>query len=193
MFRRLFMLTLGGLAAKTLVAADRAAAASFWSALKAGGYIILIRHAVTEPGIGDPPGFKAGDCTTQRNLSAKGRSDAQVIGQAFKAREIPVRKVLSSRWCRCIDTAQLAFGRVEPAAMLDSVFDRPETVRTEKVNAVLAYAAGGIGPGNLVFVTHAQNIQALTGVSPSPGELVVVALESPKTLKVVGRLEVQGI
>ena len=153
----------------------------------------MIRHAVTDPGVGDPPGFKAGDCTTQRNLSARGRADAKLIGQAFKTRGIPVRQVLSSHWCRCIDTAQLAFERVEPAAMLDSVFNMPEAVRTERANAVLAYVAGGIGPGNLILVTHAQNIQALTGVSPSPGELVVVALESPKALKVVGRLEVPGV
>lgn len=77
--------------------------------------------------------------------------------------------------------------------MLDSVFNLPEALRTEKTDAVLAYLAGDIGPGNLIFVTHAQNIQALTGLSPSPGELVAVSFESPKILKVVGRLQVQGV
>lgn len=186
------MLTLACLTAAPLMAADRAAEQAVWSALKSGGHVALLRHALTDPGIGDPPNFKLGDCGTQRNLSTKGRADAQRIGKAFRDRGIPVEDVLSSRWCRCIDTAQLAFGRVKPAAMLDSIFNDPERRRKEKTQAVFASLAGRKSPGNLILVTHAQNIQALTGVSPSPGELIVVGLTSPDSFQVIGRLEVQG-
>jgi Histidine phosphatase superfamily (branch 1) len=132
MSRRRFILTLACVAAGRLAAADAASEESFWSALKSGGYVVLLRHAVTELGIGDPPNFKLEDCGTQRNLSAKGRADAERIGKAFRARGIPIEDVLSSRWCRCIDTAQLAFERVKPEPMLDSMFNAPESVRKKR-------------------------------------------------------------
>ena len=93
---------------------------AIWSLLQSGRNVILMRHAATVPGIGDPPGFKPGQCSTQRNLSDAGRAQARRIGAAFRQHGVPLGAVLSSSWCRCIDTAQLAFGRVQPAAMLDS-------------------------------------------------------------------------
>lgn len=63
---------------------DANGAQSLWSALKSGGYVILIHHAVTEPGIGDPPNFTIGQCGTQRNLSTEGRADARRIGDAYR-------------------------------------------------------------------------------------------------------------
>jgi hypothetical protein len=95
--RRRFILTLACVAIGPLGAANGASEESFWFALKSGGYVILLRHAVTEPGIGDPPNFKLGDCSTQRNLSAKGRADAERTGKAFRDQGIPVQDVLSSR------------------------------------------------------------------------------------------------
>ena len=192
MSRRTFIATLACLAAGPLAASDPADEKNFWSTLKTGGRVILLRHAQTDPGIGDPANFKLESCGTQRNLSAKGRADAKRISQAFASQNIPVREVLSSRWCRCIDTAQLAFGRVKPAAMLDSMFDDSARARRQMADAVLAFAVGHTGPGNLVLVTHAQNIQALTGISPAPGELIVVALASSDKFKVKGRLSVPG-
>ena len=61
-------------------------AAEPWDAVHQGGVLILMRHAITEPGTGDPPGFRADDCTTQRNLSAQGRAQAQRFGAMFASR-----------------------------------------------------------------------------------------------------------
>lgn len=164
-----------------------------WAALKSGGYIIFIRHAVTGPGIGDPAHFKLGDCSTQRNLSDQGRADARRIGAAFRRNQIPVSEVLSSRWCRCLETAQLAFGSVRPAAMLDSMFVEDAAVKQRKVHSVLSFVSAVVlDTHNLVFVTHAQNIQELTGVSPSSGEIVVTKLDDVSKFQVVGRLPVPG-
>lgn len=170
--------------------AQDAAEETVWSALKSGAHIVLIRHTVTEAGVGDPPGFVLGDCRTQRNLSAQGRADARRIGEAFRRREIPVADVLSSRWCRCLDTARLAFGKATPAAMLDSMFDDSEPQIAEKVRAVHAAVARRPSGGNLVLVTHNRNIQALTGISPSSGEMVVVMPDSAGKFNVIGRLRV---
>ena len=50
------------------------------SGLAKPGRVLMLRHAQA-PGIGDPPGFRIGDCTTQRNLDAGGRAQAARIGQ----------------------------------------------------------------------------------------------------------------
>ena len=163
-----------------------------WAALQAGGKIVFIRHAVTDPGIGDPPGFLLADCRTQRNLSARGRANAERLGAAFRARQVPVHAVLSSRWCRCLDTAKLAFGKADAAPMLDSTFTEAEPGRQLKQRAVFDVAGRHVGPGNLVMVSHAQNIQELTGVSPAAGEVVVAALDGPGRFKVIARLQLPG-
>lgn len=160
---------------------------SVWKALRAGGHVIFIRHAVTEPGIGDPDGFMLDNCRTQRNLSVRGQADARAIGEAFRNRHIPVAEVLSSRWCRCLDTARLAFGEARPAAMLDSIFNAGEPAAAEKTRAVHAYAGQSVARANLVFVTHAQNIQALTGISPAAGEIIITKYQAG-TFRVVDQI-----
>ena len=87
--------------------------------LREGGALIAFRHALA-PGTFDPPGFKPGVCSTQRNLSDEGRAQARRIGEWFGARGLKPARVRSSPWCRCLDTATLAFGRVEPWAALGS-------------------------------------------------------------------------
>lgn len=160
-----------------------------WSALKSGHHVVLIRHAVTEPGSGDPPGFTLGDCATQRNLSDQGRNDARRIGEAFRSRGIPVAQVLSSRWCRCLDTARLAFGSASPTPMLDSMFNDDEQIAKKKIREVHALLAHRPASGNLILVTHNRNILALTGVSPASGEMVVVTPEPVGTLRLIGRID----
>lgn len=162
---------------------------AIWNALKSGGYVVLIRHALTDPGIGDPAEFRLEDCRTQRNLSAQGRADARRIGEAFRSRGIPVSAVLSSRWCRCLDTARIAFGKATPSPMLDSMFNDKKKPEQEKLNEFRAAVANPPENGNLVMVTHQFNIQAFAGVSPNSGEMVVVKPESGQ-LKLMGRLTV---
>lgn len=157
--------------------------------LQSGGYVVLIRHAITEPGIGDPPGFKLGECSTQRNLSAAGREDAKRIGEFFRNNGIPVAEVWTSRWCRCVDTATLAFGTVRQVPTLDSMFRDSETSKATKARELLTAVEKWSGRGNLVLVTHAQNILEMTGVSPSSGEMVVASPEPPNKFRVIGRLD----
>ena len=151
--------------------ADEAAA---WAALRAGGHVALMRHTDAPGGTGDPPGFKIEDCATQRNLSDKGRDDAAQIGTRLKAEGIAFEKILSSPWCRCMDTARLMdLGAVEPAPTFSNVVvlrDQTETL-TEGARTLIA---GWQGAGTLLVVTHGANIRALTGISPTTGEIVVV-------------------
>src|SRR6059058_1594518 len=84
---------------------------ALWALLRGGGQVVLVRHALTDPGVGDPPGFDLDQCSTQRNLSEAGRREAEKLGQVLRAHDVPVAAVLTSPWCRCRETARLAFGR----------------------------------------------------------------------------------
>lgn len=151
------------------------------------GAIVLFRHAQA-PGTGDPAGFKIGDCKTQRNLDAAGRDQARRIGTAFRDRKIEVGKVVSSQWCRCTETAELAFpGKVSVEPAFNSFFETPER-EAEQTKAARAILAGWTGPGVLVVVTHQVNITALTGTVPASGEGIVMRREAGK-LVVAGRLK----
>lgn len=160
---------------------------ALWDLLRAGGQVVVIRHASTEPGTGDPPGFRLGDCATQRNLSASGREEARRIGAAFRERGVPGGRVLSSRWCRCLETARLAFGAVEPWPPLDSFFD-DRSREPEQTRAVRALASERPASGNLILVTHQVNIRALTGIFPAQGEVAVLSPEGDGIFRVAGRL-----
>lgn len=167
--------------------ADEAA----WAALKKPGAIVLFRHALA-PGGGDPPGFKASDCSTQRNLSDEGRQQAQRIGQALRERGVAVQAVWHSAWCRTRDTAQLAFPALQAPALrpepaFNSFFgDRSsEPAQTAAARKLLL---AWRGPGALVVVTHQVNITALTEVFSQSGEGTVLLREGQK-LRVAGRIQ----
>ncbi len=160
-----------------------------WGALKRGGLVVLIRHAVTTPGAGDPPGMRLDDCGTQRNLTEDGRRHARRLGEAFRARGIAVDRVLSSPWCRCLETARLAFGAVEPWPPLGNLFGLPEN-RDAQVREIRALAGERRAGGNLVLISHGSTILALTGVSLDTAEMVVIAPEGDGRFSVTGRLRV---
>ena len=153
---------------------------ALWALLKQGGQVVLIRHAATDPGVGDPPGFSLGDCKTQRNLSAAGRKEAQRLGSAFRARAIPVGRVLSSPWCRCVETAKLAFGGSQTDRALDNLFGRGDN-RERQLAAFRRLVAAAPKEGNLILVTHGSTTLAFTGVSPGTAELVIVTPEGGGT------------
>ncbi|MGH7300230.1 MAG: histidine phosphatase family protein [Candidatus Rokuibacteriota bacterium] len=160
---------------------------TLWALLKAGGQVVLLRHGTTTPGVGDPPGFRLGDCPTQRNLNEAGREESRRIGAAFKARAIPVERVLSSRWCRCLETARLAFGRAEPWEPLNSlVADRAR--EAERSQAFRGLAGQKRVGGNAILVTHGVNIVAFVGVHPAMGEMVIVTPRGDGSFTVAGRL-----
>lgn len=168
------LLTLGVAALSPLQPAR--ADTDVWKLMTAPGHVVLMRHAEA-PGFGDPPGLRIGDCATQRNLDEAGRAQARRIGEALRARGIAFDRVLSSQWCRCRETAELATGR-KPADLpaLNSFFgDR--SVAPERVQAITGYMRTLPKESRVLLVTHHVVIQALTGRNVRSGELVVVRLD----------------
>lgn len=170
-------------AASALTYADDA----LWAQLRAGGLVVFIRHAETDPGVGDPPGFRIDDCKTQRNLSAAGRDQARRLGEALRRERVPIGQVLASEWCRCRDTATLAFGRYETWPALNNLFGRAQNELAQK-QAMLERAGAYRGTDNLFLVTHGSTVVPVAGVSPAQGELVVMKPGGAGRLELVGRL-----
>ncbi len=144
-----------------------------WAALAKGGHVALVRHGNAPPGYGgDPPGFKIDDCKTQRNLDERGRGEARALGEAFRNHGVRVDRILSSPWCRCLDTARLmAVGPVETSWALVPDMKPNISVRLDELKAIVA---AWRGPGTLVLVTHALTVRTLLGFLPVQGETVVL-------------------
>lgn len=158
-----------------------------WALLKDGGVVVLMRHAITTPGVGDPPGMMVDKCNTQRNLTEEGRRHAKLIGEAWRAHGVQPDKVLSSPMCRCLETARLAFGRVDDAQPVNNARHEPEMPRqVREMRAVASEKRRGI----VVLVSHGTTIAAVTGVSTEPGEMVIVSPRGEGQFAVKGRLAV---
>ena len=173
-YRRLFglglmflmLMPVSGLSADTPQEPVRAALA------QTGANVVFMRHALA-PGYGDPDNFQIEDCNTQRNLDAAGRRQAEAIGRYFREHQITFTAILSSRWCRCTQTAeQLNYGSWSEFDGLNSFFqghvDRQETL------ALLKDKLDSLSSDDLVLlVTHQVVISAITDISPPSGGLVV--------------------
>ena len=144
-----------------------------WAALVKGGHVALIRHGNAPPGYGgDPPGFRIDDCKTQRNLDEQGRGEARAVGEAFRNHGVRVDRIVSSPWCRCLETARLmAVGPVESSWALVPDRDPSAPVRLLELREIVS---AWRGPGTLVLVTHALTVRGLLGFLPIQGETVVL-------------------
>ena len=164
---------LAGLAAAATVPLPARADAG-WEALARPGTVAIMRHALA-PGTGDPPGFRLGDCSTQRNLDARGRAQARATGDAIRAAGIAFDRVLTSQWCRCRETAELlGLGPVEEFPALNSFFDN-RSGRQAQTRAVLDFLNGLPPDRRVMLVTHQVNIAALTRRGVASGEVFVLA------------------
>ena len=154
--------------------------------LEDGGKLIFIRHAYA-PGSGDPDNFNLNDCSTQRNLSNKGREQAKYIGEFFRKNNIKIDKVLSSEWCRCKETAKIAFKNFSTNSFLNSFYSSKYAKNKEKqIEMLNDYVKKFKSNQNLIFVTHYVLISEVLNYAPSSGEIVV----SDKNFNIIGTIEI---
>src|SRR5262245_4224820 len=149
-------------------------------ALQKGGLTILMRHTSTEPVAPDPESFDVADCKTQRNLSERGKEEARAIADAIAKLGIRVSKVESSPYCRCLETARLAFGMVEVAEVLsvgDDLSFEEKHRRGLDVRKLLATAPE---PGtNTVLLTHTGTLLYALGLASKPDVIAHVFQPGP--------------
>lgn len=177
-----------------LAAASPTSAAddSLWNLLRGGGQVVLIRHAATDMSQRDQAGAPLSDCARQRNLTDEGRADARRINEVFRARGIPVGKVLSSAYCRCLETAHLGFGSAEAWLPLQFALRMPD-VQAERTAQIRAIAGERPAGGNLVLVTHQLTIRAVTGVAVAEGEMLVVTPRGGAQFEIAGRIPTEDL
>ena len=155
--------------------------------LKNGGNLIFIRHAYA-PGGGDPDNFDLNDCKTQRNLSERGKDQAKKIGDFFKNNEIQIDIVISSEWCRCQETAQIAFNKFETKNFLNSFFSSKFAANREtQMKELKRFIKNWDGKKNIILVTHYVVISESLNYAPSSGEIVV----SGKELNVIDTIKIE--
>jgi broad specificity phosphatase PhoE len=160
-----------------------------WEALGAPGSVVVLRHSHA-PGTFDPPDARLDDCSTQRNLDDAGRAQARRIGEAFRQHGIEVGTVLSSPRCRCLDTARLAFGRVQPWAVLQGAL-RDAGLRQRLLAEVRRRIAAHESGPPLVLVTHGIVVTDLTGLNIPMGAFVVLRRGADGRHTVGGQLHVE--
>jgi broad specificity phosphatase PhoE len=161
---------------------------ALWKLLQKGGQVLFIRHATTAPGVGDPEGFRLEDCKTQRNLSEEGRAEARALGETLRKRKVPIGEVIASPWCRCIDTGQLAFGRIDRQwKAIGNLFGRPQAAQAQ-VSEMRARIGAYRGKANLVLISHGSTALALSGMAPLQAELIVLTPLGDGAFRIAGRL-----
>jgi broad specificity phosphatase PhoE len=180
---------LGFLGLMTLTTADADSDnAEMIASMKAGGHILMIRHALA-PGTGDPANFQIGDCSTQRNLDDRGRQQARAIGDWLRSHGITAARIYSSQWCRCLETAELLkMGPVTELSALNSFYELRQD-REPNLKALREFIAEQPSDGELIIlVTHFVTISAIANESVSSGEGVLLKLHEEAPYEIAGRL-----
>ena len=171
----LFFALTGGILPFSFIAGAAASEAELWNKLADGGLVVLMRHTSTVTG-GDVGGSLIRDpsCARERNLSSKGIDEAIQIGKMFASKGIPVKNVLASPYCRTVDTAKFAFGRVDPTGFLSLIETMPHS-QAEAATKQLNQRIGSYsGSENLVMITHAPNINAVAFDPVEKGAFLVL-------------------
>ena len=154
--------------------------------LQQGGKLIFIRHAYA-PGGGDPDNFNINDCSTQRNLNDKGKDQSKKIGNFFRENNILLENIYSSEWCRCKETALIAFKNFEKKSFLNSFFsEKFAKNKNNQIKELKKFIKDWNGKQNLVFVTHYVVISEILNYASSSGEIVI----ANKKFKIIDTIQI---
>lgn len=150
------------------------------------GVHLIMRHALA-PGTGDPEDFDLANCATQRNLNDAGKQQAADFGAYLQRHHVEFDRVLSSQWCRCMDTAKLMnMGKVEAEERLNSIWLRSQDYQDTRIDALKAFLHQTSKDQSLLMVTHYINILHLTGQAVTSGEGLVIKIAEDEIV-VLGR------
>jgi len=160
------------------------------SELERGGLVLVVRHASTDFSKPDHDPVVLADCTTQRNLSSRGRVEAQAIGHHVRRLRLRIGRVLASPYCRTLETARLAFGRARPSrTLLNTIAERHDARWRRQMRAVRALFGARPDPGTLtVLVTHGSVVVDAAGLELVEGETLVLRPRGNSRFRLIGRI-----
>src|SRR5256714_947481 len=133
--------------------------------LRAGGYVLYMRHTSTDFSQNDSRMQSYADCANQRNLTDKGRDEARLVGQQVKRLNIPIGEVLASPYCRTMETARLAVGKA--TAMPEERGGPAPPDHGSRYGGLKKLLSSEVAKGtNRVSSSHGNSLYALAGPPP---------------------------
>lgn len=159
--------------------------------LRAGGYVLYMRHAATDFGQNDARMTSYEDCARQRNLTAAGREEAHAIGAHLRRLQIPIGEVLASPYCRTMETARLVFGKAQASQDV-----RGGPVRSDdpaRYAGLRKLLSAEVPKGeNRAISSHGNPFQAVAGPPYlAEGEMAVIRPGGDGRFTVIARLRPQ--
>ena len=170
--------------------ADATAKPALTRALQAGGLVLVLRHTATDFSKPDEDPVELTDCSTQRNLSTKGRADARAIGRGVRRLDLRVSAVRTSAFCRTRETARLAFGRgTVTSALLNTITAAHDARWRAQIRAARRLLGAKPPPSTItVLVTHGVVVSDAAGLTLEEGETLVLRPLGSSRFKLVGRI-----
>src|SRR5947207_7811761 len=129
--------------------------------LKEGGYVIVFRHGATNRDQADTDPLNHDNVSKQRLLSESGKELGRQVGESFKALQIPLGAVYTSKFNRAVETGRLIGGK-DPTALLDVtegglvVTPIENDRRAEALRRMVGTPP--VDATNTLIVTHKRNI-----------------------------------
>lgn len=162
--------------------------------LRQGGFVIYLRHAVTDT-TAEPVVRDLADCAWQRDLSPDGRRQAAAVGARLAELQVPVTTVEASPFCRTRQTAEIAFGRAPKinGDLFYHVTQTPEQVAAANALLKARLATPPPAGANIVLVGHSPTMKEASGVELPEGQAAVVRPVGDGTFRVTARLTEMGI
>jgi broad specificity phosphatase PhoE len=105
---------------------------------------------------------------------------------------VPIGRVISSEYCRAIDTAQLSFGEHETNKALNFLpcevcTGRDNEIYRQRLLPLLSQSVDQ--EQNLVLVGHDDPFEAVTGIYPEPmGILFIIEPKEKQTFNILGSI-----
>lgn len=165
--------------------------------IKSGGYVLYFRHLQTDNNTKDTDLSNMKDCSKQRVLSAEGRENAEKLGKAFASLKVPVGGVITSQFCRAVESAKL-MGLTDATETADLNNDSGEPLVTKDESARRAKALKELlakappAGKNIVIVAHVPNIRIAAGDdfgAMKEGDLAVFAPKGAAGFEPVGSIK----
>ena len=172
-------------------ASPATAADDIWALLKKPGYIILLRHSNAPGSVPESNDMDFKNCAIQRNLDADGKAQAARIGNEFRKHKISAVRLVSSQYCRALDTAKLTkLGPVSQQPILNQVFLADLAGMKDAGTKGRAFMKTIPAKQLTMLVTHVTNIQSIAGAKLDSGEMAVVHFDAGGEVVVDGKITV---
>ncbi len=186
-FAILILVLASSLAALSAYAEDN----DTWALLKKPGHVILLRHSNAPNGVTEVDGIDLKNCAVQRNLDDEGRAQARRIGDAFRKHGLTRARLVSSQYCRALETAKLTgLGPVRELPALNLVTLLDLSGLKETADKTTRFIKSIPATQLTILVSHVGNILAISSANLSSGEMAVVHIDASGTIVVDGRLKI---